>query len=146
MRFTGTILLAEDNTGDAVLIEWALTKAGFDNPLEVVEDGKEVIRYLAGEGRFGNRENFPLPSLLLLDLHLPKIDGLEVLKWIRNSRHLPGFPVIVLTGAPNQYSNDLALELGAASCLNKPLGFAELARDIQTHLKACFPAQTLEAA
>jgi CheY-like chemotaxis protein len=136
MAGEGTVLLAEDNRDDVMLMRCAFAQACFANPLEVVEDGKEVIDYLKGEGRFMNRAAFPFPALVLLDLRLPRIDGLEVLSWVRKQPHLQHLPVIVMTGTLNEELRQRAGELGANSCLVKPLGFWQLVATIQQQLQA----------
>src|SRR5437868_2030655 len=91
------ILLVEDKEDDIVLIRRALAKAGVVNPLQVVRDGDEAIEYLAGERKYRNREEYPLPQLVLLDLKLPGMDGFEVLRWIRGQPGLSSLRVVVLT-------------------------------------------------
>ena len=77
------ILLAEDREDDILLIQQAFARAHIPNPLYVVRDGEELILYLKGDGKFSNRAEYPLPGLLLLDLKMPRVNGFEVLKWIR---------------------------------------------------------------
>src|SRR5881275_3003138 len=93
------ILLAEDREDDISLIRKAFAKAYIQNPLHVVRDGEEAIAYLQGEGRYANRDEFPLPALMLLDLKMPKRNGFEVLKWIRQQPGLRTLRVIVLTNS-----------------------------------------------
>jgi DNA-binding response OmpR family regulator len=78
-----TILLVEDNDDDVLIMQNAFKKASVPNPLRTVSDGEAAIAYLSGEGPFGNRKQFPLPVIVLLDLNMPKKNGLEVLQWIR---------------------------------------------------------------
>jgi len=78
-RYRATVLLAEDDPDDVLLTQIAFEKARLANPLMVVRDGEEVISYLAGEGVYADREKYPLPILLLLDLKIPKINGFQVL-------------------------------------------------------------------
>jgi len=117
------ILLAEDREDDIVLIRRAFRQASLSNPLYVVRDGEETIDYLKGEGKFSNREEYPLPDLLLLDLKMPRIDGFEVLKWIRQQAGLERLRVIVLTSSERMADVNSAYQLGANSFLVKPLDF-----------------------
>ena len=84
MPENSVILLVEDRDDDVVLIRKAFEKAGLTNPFHVAHDGEEAIAYLSGEGKFSNRVEFPLPWLILLDLKMPKVNGFEVLQWIRS--------------------------------------------------------------
>lgn len=77
------ILYAEDDENDALLANYAFEKAEIVNSLVVVPDGKAAIEYLAGTGKYANRTEYPLPCMVLLDIKMPHISGLEVLKWIR---------------------------------------------------------------
>src|SRR5215470_13170805 len=93
------ILLAEDREDDILLVRRSFARAYISNPLQVVRDGVEVISYLEGEGKFANRDEYPLPDLLLLDLKMPRMDGFEVLKWIRTQAGLSTLRVVVLTSS-----------------------------------------------
>ena len=93
------ILLAEDREDDIVIIRHAFAKAKFLNPLHIVRDGQEAIDYLQGEGKYANRDEYPLPSLFLLDLKLPRKDGLDVLKWVRSQPTLSALRVVVLSAS-----------------------------------------------
>src|SRR5882672_7903883 len=93
------ILIAEDREDDVFLIRRSLEKANVFNPLQVVGSGEETIAYLKGEGRFANRSEYPLPGLLLLDLKMPRTDGFEVLRWIRQQPGLKALRVVVLTSS-----------------------------------------------
>jgi CheY-like chemotaxis protein len=117
------ILLAEDREDDVVLIRRAFAKGNVVNPLFVVRDGEEAISYLAGVGRYANRSEYPLPELLLLDLKMPKRDGFEVLRWIRNQPGLSALRVVVLTSSEELRDVNLAYQLGASSFLVKPVDF-----------------------
>ena len=109
------ILLVEDREDDILLIQKAFAKAGISNPVHVVRDGEEAITYLSGEG--------PLPWLVLLDLKMPRKDGFEVLKWIRNVSGLRSVVVVVLTSSESVQDVNEAYQLGANSFLVKPLDF-----------------------
>src|SRR5436190_23460124 len=91
------VLLAEDDPDDVLLTHIAFEKARLANPLQVVRDGEEAIAYLQGEGRFADRRKYPLPILLLLDLKMPKINGFQVLEWLRHEPVLKRLPVAVMT-------------------------------------------------
>lgn len=117
------ILIAEDHDDDIVLIRRSLNRAHVFNPLQIVGNGEEVIAYLSGEGKFANRDEFPLPSLLLLDLKMPRMDGFQVLQWIRRQNSLKALRVIVLTSSADIRDVNLAYQLGANSFLVKPMDF-----------------------
>ena len=119
------VLLAEDRQDDIFLIQQAFSRAGLTNPLQVVKSGEEAIAYLAGEGKFANRAEYPLPALLLLDLKMPVMDGFEVLRWIRQHESLSGLRVLVLTVSNRISDVNLAYELGANSFLVKPTDFEQ---------------------
>ena len=117
------ILLAEDREDDIVLIRKSFARAYITNPLQVVRDGEETIAYLEGEGKFANRDEYPLPDLLLLDLKMPRKDGFEVLIWLRKHPSLRSLPVVVLTSSENMRDVNTAYQLGANSFLVKPMDF-----------------------
>jgi CheY-like chemotaxis protein len=117
------ILLAEDDPNDVLLIQRAFQKAGLGNVLKVVPDGAEAIDYLSGRGNYTDRDKFPLPFLLLLDLKMPGTDGFEVLQWLRGDPDIKRLLVVVLTSSELQEDVDRAYELGANSYLVKPVEF-----------------------
>ena len=117
------ILLAEDREDEVLLIRRAFREANFVNPLHVVPDGEEAIAYLEGKGKYANREEYPLPALLLLDLKMPRKDGLEVLDWIRHHPQLSALRVVVLTSSDHIQDVNRAYQLGANSFLVKPVDF-----------------------
>jgi len=128
------ILLAEDGDNDVLLIKRAFAKANILNPLYVVRDGEETIMYMNGEGKFANRDEYPLPDLLLLDLKMPGIDGFEVLRWIREQPGLSALRILVLTSSEHMRDVNQAYRLGANSFLVKPHDFndfIELSKTIQ---------------
>src|SRR5256885_16339815 len=92
------VLLAEDSEDDVIILRKAMSQASINFPLLVVKDGEEAVAYLKGAGKFGNRSEFPMPDLLLLDLVMPLITGFEVLEWLREQGFgLSTMPVVVLT-------------------------------------------------
>lgn len=115
----GTILLVEDEENDAFFMKWAMNMAGVENPLHLVNDGRAAIEYCEGAGRFANREEFPLACLVLLDLKLPCVMGLDVLKWIRQ-RSKVATPVVVLSSSAAEADITAAYRLGANEYLVKP--------------------------
>ena len=117
------ILLAEDNENHVLLIRRAFEQAGLVNPLYVVSDGEEAVAYLKGQGKYANREEYPLPCLLLLDLKMPRKDGFEVLEWIRQQPGLFALRVVVLTSSQLPADTNRAYEAGANSFLVKPSDF-----------------------
>jgi CheY-like chemotaxis protein len=119
------ILLAEDNEDHALLTRRAFKQAGLINPLFVVEDGEQAIAYLKGEGKFSNRSEYPLPTLLLLDLKMPHKNGFEVLDWLRRQPNLAALRVVVLTTSDQIHDVNRAYQLGANSFLTKPVDFRD---------------------
>lgn len=114
------VLYAEDDENDVFLMERAFAKACVINPLQTVIDGAAAIRYLAGMGEFADRQRFPLPCLVLLDLNLPRRSGLEVLKWVREQPSMQNLPVIMLTSSIQDRDIGSANVLGANGYLVKP--------------------------
>jgi CheY-like chemotaxis protein len=120
------ILLAEDREDDILLIRKAFKSAFINNPLYIVRNGEEAIDYLEGVKKYSNRREFPLPDLLLLDLKMPRFDGFEVLKWIRQQPGFNTLRVIVLTSSDHIHDVNKAYQLGANSFLVKPVEFQNL--------------------
>ena len=124
---TATILLAEDDPNDVILLQRAMGRASLSaDSLKVVRDGEEAISYLSGQANFANRDLYPLPALLLLDLKLPRKSGLEVLSWLRNQPQLRSLVVVFLTSSNSSEDVRLAYEAGANSYLVKPVEFTEM--------------------
>ena len=117
------ILLAEDEEDYVLLIQRAFSQAKIPNPMHVVWNGQEAIAYLKGEGKYSNREEYPLPDLLLLDLKMPRVNGFEVLKWLRSQPNLAPLRVLVLTSSDAIRDVNEAYKLGANSFLVKPMDF-----------------------
>jgi CheY-like chemotaxis protein len=115
-----SILLVEDAEHDVIFMRTALEVAQVSNPLEVVGDGEAAIGYLSGKGAFADRQRYPMPGLVLLDLQLPRMPGLEVLKWIRSQQVLARLPVIVCSGSNRDSDVETAYALGANGYIIKP--------------------------
>lgn len=122
------ILLVEDNPDDVLLTRRAIRKAEMQVSLAVVNDGDAAVAYLQGNGAYADRRAFPLPTLILLDLKLPRRSGLEVLQWMRDCPALAMVPVVVLTSSAVEADIRQAYECGANSYLQKPVAFNELVR------------------
>lgn len=122
-----TILLAEDDQNDVMLIKRSFSKARIINPVACVENGEQAIAYLKGEGIYADRRQYPLPFVLLLDLKLPRLTGHEVLEWLRQQPLLKRLPVVVLTSSRQPEDINRAYDLGANSYLVKPVVFEEFA-------------------
>jgi CheY-like chemotaxis protein len=120
VEIRNAILVAEDNEDDRLLLQRALTAARVLNPIYSVHDGEETIAYLEGTGPYGDREKFPRPILLLLDLNMPKKSGYEVLAWLQ-THPADKLGVVVLTGGKELGALNRAYALGAHSFLVKPL-------------------------
>jgi CheY-like chemotaxis protein len=123
MRDHAVILLVEDREDDVILVRKAFEKASLPNPIHVVRSGEEAMAYLKGQHQYANREEHPLPDLILLDLKMPKIDGFEVLAWIRDQPGIRGIAVVVLTSSDQIRDVNKAYALGANSFLVKPIDF-----------------------
>jgi CheY-like chemotaxis protein len=114
------VLLVEDNNDDIFFMKRALKRAGLPWTLHVVTDGQQALNYLAGNGAYANRAEFPLPAFILLDLKLPYRNGLEILAWIRTHPELNQLTVFVLTSSPEEKDQKRAAELGAKAYFLKP--------------------------
>jgi CheY-like chemotaxis protein len=117
MQNQPTILLVDDNTDDVLLFRFALGRSPLEADLRVAHSGLEAVKYLSGCGLFGNRAEFPMPGIVLLDLQMPGMDGLAVLRWIRRQPSLAGLPVVVFTGAECRRTE--AIEQGADIYMRK---------------------------
>jgi CheY-like chemotaxis protein len=115
-----SVLLAEDDENDVFFIQRAFQQAKIENPIHVVRDGQEAVEYLSGEGKFSDRRIFPLPHLLLLDLKMPRMTGLDVLHWMHEHPDFKCLPVVVLSSSAHQIDVERAYELGANGFVVKP--------------------------
>ena len=115
-----TILLVDDSENDLFLMRTAFKRAGFESSLQEVSNGVEAIAYLTGEGKYGDRNKFPLPTVMLLDLNMPLKTGFDVLEWVRAQPGLRRLAIIVLTASMRTEDVERAYDLGAHSFLVKP--------------------------
>jgi CheY-like chemotaxis protein len=128
---TKTILLVEDNPSDIGLTKRALAKGHILNELVVAEDGQEALDYLFGTGAYAGRDSATLPTLILLDLKLPKVEGLEVLVRIRSDSRTKRLPVVILTSSQEEQDIATSYDLGANSYIRKPVDFLQFAEAIK---------------
>lgn len=117
----GTIMLVEDNPDDVKLTRRAFAQCGIVNPLEVIPDGAAALDYLFGTGAHAGRDTADLPILVILDLNLPKVDGLEVLARLRADRRTQRVPVVVLTCSKEDQHIIASYDLGANGYMRKPV-------------------------
>lgn len=128
----GTILLVEDNEDDELLTLRAFKSAGITNEVVVVRDGVEALDYLFATGTHAGRDKKALPQVILLDLNLPKIGGLEVLKRLRQDERTKLLSVVILTSSKEEEDIARSYALGANSYVRKPVDFAEFARAVKS--------------
>jgi CheY-like chemotaxis protein len=127
----GTIMLIEDEAADSLLIRRAFELVGVQNPIQAISHGDTALAYLEGIGEYQNRLRYPLPIFIVLDLKLPGMMGLQLLKWIRTRKDLRLIPVVVLTTSRDEIDVKSAYEAGANSYLLKPADRNEVFRIIQ---------------
>jgi two-component system response regulator len=127
-----TILLVEDNASDEKLTLHAFKGCGIANDVIVLRDGAEAIDYLFATGKHGARDAKVLPTLILLDLKLPKVDGMEVLERIRSDERTKLVPVVVLTASREEEDVVRTYSLGANAYVRKPVEFTEFADAVRT--------------
>jgi CheY-like chemotaxis protein len=128
------MLLVEDQEDDAILIKRALEESGIKYPIHTVRSGLGAMSYLSGDPPFHDRDRYPLPLLLLLDIRMPGPDGFEVLRWIRHNPEFSKLPVVMLTSSDAIQDADAAYRLGATSFFVKPFDFANT-RELSQALK-----------
>ncbi|MBC8010266.1 MAG: response regulator [Burkholderiales bacterium] len=141
------ILLVEDNPNDLQLTLRALKKARLGNHIQVARDGAEALDYLFAEGEFAGRDILDTPKIVLLDLKLPKIDGIEVLRRIKADARTRHIPVVVLTSSKEQRDVVESYRLGVNSYIVKPVdfeGFSDAIRDLGMYWLVLNQAPRLE--
>ena len=125
------ILLVEDNPDDELLAIRALKKNNIMNKVVVARDGSDALDYLFGTGAYAGRDISEMPQVILLDLKLPKVDGLEVLKRLRNDERTKLLPVVVLTSSGEELDLTESYRLGANSYIRKPVDFSQFTEAIR---------------
>ncbi|MEW6443170.1 MAG: response regulator [bacterium] len=128
---TKHILLVEDNPDDVKLTLRALEKSRVANRVDVASDGVEALDYLYGTGKFEGRDTSVMPQVILLDLKMPRMDGLEVLRRIRSDERTRILPVVVLTTSSEERDRVESYKLGANSYIRKPVDFKQFADSVQ---------------
>jgi two-component system response regulator len=126
-----SILLVEDNPSDVDLTKRALAKARIENQVVVAEDGQEALDYLLGAGNHQGKSPAQLPGLILLDLKLPKVSGLEVLRRIRADARTRRLPVVILTTSTEERDLASGYDLGVNSYIRKPVDFKQFAAAVE---------------
>lgn len=130
-----TILLADDDPDDVLLTKLACERSGIAHSMAVVGDGAKAIDYLAGNGEYSDRQTYPLPGLILLDVKMPKLDGLDVLAWIRTQPQFANIPIIMLTNSNEPKDVDRAYRLKVTSYLLKGAKMADFEQAMRVVLK-----------
>ena len=129
-----TILLVEDDENDATLMKMAFEKNKILNPVQWVRDGLEAVAYLNGDGDYADRSKYPFPEVLLLDLKMPRMTGMELLAWIAEHPEFKIIPTIIMTSSRQELDIEKAYNLGANTYMTKPCSFDELAEMVKlTH-------------
>lgn len=134
----GTVLYVEDEDGDVLFMERAFARKDMESTLRVVRDGRAAIEYMSGAGKYGDRKEYPLPTVLLLDLNLPGMSGFELLQWMRNHPDYASTPVVVFSSSTREDDRLRALELGASEYVAKPSSGLEFGR-VLDELKQRWP-------
>lgn len=127
----GTILLVEDNPDDVALTLRAFKKSNILNEVIVAQDGAEALNYLFGTGDYAGRDTGKMPHLILLDLKLPKMDGMEVLRRMRADARTRLLPVVILTSSKEEQDVINGYNLGCNSYIRKPVDFAQFSEAIR---------------
>jgi CheY-like chemotaxis protein len=114
------ILIVEDSEDDVTMLKEAIRRAKVPNPIQVVADGVEAIDYLEGNGRYEDRLSYPFPGTLFLDLKLPRLNGFDVLEWLKEHEECKVIPVMILTASAMEKDVTKAYQMGANSYMVKP--------------------------
>ena len=128
---TGAVLLADDDSNDIFFLRRAFQRAGFENTVLDVPDGEKAIEYLCGDNHFSDRKRYPIPTLLILDLKMPKINGFEVLEWLKTRNDLRGLKVVVLSSSGLASDQQKARALGAHDYRVKPADLEDMVNMIK---------------
>ena len=125
------ILLVEDDENDAALVQLAFQKNSILNPVQWVKDGVEAVAYLNGEAAYADRQAYPFPEVLIVDLKMPRMSGLELLTWIRDHPDYRVIPTIIMTASRLDGDIEKAYTLGANTYMVKPASLDELSKMVK---------------
>ncbi|PWU15247.1 MAG: two-component system response regulator [Verrucomicrobia bacterium] len=118
-----TVLLVEDDLNDIFLVKRAFKLAHVRSPLQVVTDGLEAMHYLKGEDKFADRQAYPLPKLVVMDIKMPRRSGFEVLEWVKRDPLLRRIPIVIVSSSEDPMDINRAYELGANAYMVKPVDY-----------------------
>ncbi len=127
-----SILLVEDDENDTFFVRRAVLHADRGHTVHPVSDATEAIKYLQGEGRYHNREEFPVPNVILTDIKMPLMDGFEFLQWLKTNRSVLIIPIIVYSSSSQERDIRRAYELGANAYITKPHSYETLASTLHS--------------
>ncbi|MCI0746978.1 MAG: response regulator [Verrucomicrobia subdivision 3 bacterium] len=127
-----TVLIVEDNENDALLLDRACSRVGRTNPVHIVRDGAEAIEYLKGQGPYANRDTCPFPDVLFIDLKMPRVNGFELLDWMRQDFRCSMVPSVVFTSSAEDVDVERAYRLGANAYFVKPASLHDLEEMLRT--------------
>jgi CheY-like chemotaxis protein len=124
MKDSSTVLLVEDDLNDIFLVKRAFKRAEISNPLQIVTDGEKAIDYLEGRGVYADRDAYPLPKLIVMDIKMPGKSGFEVLEWLKgDGQPLRKIPIVIVSSSDHPQDVNRAYELGANAYMVKPMEF-----------------------
>ena len=129
---TATILIVEDESHDVEFLTRAFQRSGLTNPIQSVANGEEAIAYLSGKGRYADRIAHPFPRVVITDLKMPQMGGLELLRWMQSNPRSRIVPTIVVTSSTSQSDVNAAFENGASGYMVKPVAFEDLQDMVKT--------------
>jgi len=131
-QISSQILVVDDDENDFFFIERAFKQNRISNPLFHARNGEVAVEYLKGQGEYIDRQKYPLPFLMLLDINMPRMNGFEVIQWVRKSPGIKRIPIVVFTSSKESPDIDKAYELGANTYLVKPIESDNLIEMVNT--------------
>jgi len=121
-----TVVIAEDDEDDITLLENALAEIACEHTVRIVRDGRELLDYLKGEEKYGDRQAYPFPNVLLLDIKMPRLSGMDVLRWLSKHPECSVMPTIVFSASDLEQDIKVAYDLGASAYFVKPMVYQNL--------------------